>query len=109
MALRVGCTHLPDRKTDWPSFPLSGRSMKLAPGKDGATSEAQTGAALDEPEWAGQPAAEDSMRNGRVTASCSFPSASTVMALTSPRHPLGLKTSHPIDTALGRSRETPLY
>lgn len=85
--------------------------MKLVPGKDGTTSEAQTRAALDEPEWAGQPTAEDRMRNGRVTASCSFPSASTVMALTSPqpRHPLGLKISHPIDTPLGGSRETTLY
>ncbi|XP_044089017.1 ATP-binding cassette sub-family C member 6 isoform X1 [Neovison vison] len=48
--------------------PGSGRSMKLVPGKDGTTSEAQTRAALDEPEWAGQPTAEDRMRNGRVKA-----------------------------------------
>ncbi|XP_045849379.1 ATP-binding cassette sub-family C member 6 isoform X2 [Meles meles] len=45
-----------------------GRSLKLVPGKDGTTSEAQTRAALDEPEWTGQPTAEDGVRNGRVKA-----------------------------------------
>ncbi|CAK7304477.1 ATP-binding cassette sub-family C member 6 [Vulpes lagopus] len=44
------------------------RSMKLVPEKDGTTSEAQTGAPLAGPEWAGQPAGEDGTQNGRVKA-----------------------------------------
>ncbi|XP_065748192.1 ATP-binding cassette sub-family C member 6 [Phocoena phocoena] len=44
------------------------RSMKLVPEKDSATSEAQTGVPLDDPEGAGQPKGEDSMQYGRVKA-----------------------------------------
>ncbi|XP_025711396.1 ATP-binding cassette sub-family C member 6 isoform X2 [Callorhinus ursinus] len=48
--------------------PESGRSMKLVPGKDSTTSETQAGVALDDPEWAGRPAGEDSVQDGRVKA-----------------------------------------
>uniref|UniRef100_A0A8C3YGZ1 ABC-type glutathione-S-conjugate transporter n=1 Tax=Catagonus wagneri TaxID=51154 RepID=A0A8C3YGZ1_9CETA len=44
------------------------RSMKLVPEKDSATSEAQTGVPLDDPEGTGQPKGEDSMPYGRVKA-----------------------------------------
>lgn len=55
--------------------------MKLVPEKDSATSEAQTGVPLDDPEGAGQPKGEDSMQYGRVTTRCSLPpSTSTATA-----------------------------
>uniref|UniRef100_A0A8D1TXL3 ABC-type glutathione-S-conjugate transporter n=1 Tax=Sus scrofa TaxID=9823 RepID=A0A8D1TXL3_PIG len=44
------------------------RSMKLVPKKDSATSEAQMGVPLDDPEGTGQPKEEDNMPYGRVKA-----------------------------------------
>uniref|UniRef100_A0A8D0R0I7 ABC-type glutathione-S-conjugate transporter n=1 Tax=Sus scrofa TaxID=9823 RepID=A0A8D0R0I7_PIG len=44
------------------------RSMKLVPEKDSATSEAQMGVPLDDPEGTGQPKEEDNMPYGRVKA-----------------------------------------
>nr|XP_006212153.1 multidrug resistance-associated protein 6 isoform X1 [Vicugna pacos] len=44
------------------------RSMKFVPEKDSATSEAQTGPSLDDPEGAGRPKGKDSLQYGRVKA-----------------------------------------
>nr|KAF6488609.1 ATP binding cassette subfamily C member 6 [Molossus molossus] len=44
------------------------RCMKLTPGKDSSTPEAQTRAALDDPEGAGLPTGEDRVQYGRVKA-----------------------------------------
>uniref|UniRef100_A0A8C5LAH4 ATP-binding cassette sub-family C member 6 n=1 Tax=Jaculus jaculus TaxID=51337 RepID=A0A8C5LAH4_JACJA len=46
----------------------SERSIESAPARDSTTSEAQTGPPVDDPEGAGQPAGEDSVRHGRVKA-----------------------------------------
>ncbi|XP_037671061.1 multidrug resistance-associated protein 6 isoform X3 [Choloepus didactylus] len=43
-------------------------SVKLVPERDSNTSEAQTGATLDDPEGTGQPTGGDSVRYGRVKA-----------------------------------------
>ena len=92
-------THPLDRDADLSSFPLSDRSMKLLVSeKDRATSEAQPGAPLDDPEWAGWSTGEDGIQYGRVTPSCSHSSTSTATAMHSP----GPKTSHQIQCWAGR-------
>ena len=73
VAGRAGRTQPVDRDPDVSSFPLNGRSVKLVPEKDGTTSEAQTGAPLAGPEWAGRPAGEDGTQNGRVTPAAPSP------------------------------------
>lgn len=106
VAMRVGHTHPTKRDTDLSSFPLNDRSMKLVPEKDSATSEAQTGVPLDDPEGTGQPKGEDSMQYGRVTTRCSLP----------PLHihchccPRGLRTSQEIQHlgGMGLGDDSPL-
>lgn len=77
-----GWAHTPheERDIDLYSFPLNDRSMKLVPEKDSATSEAQMGVPLDDPEGTGQPKEEDNMPYGRVITHSSLPLTSTATA-----------------------------
>ncbi|EPY85139.1 multidrug resistance-associated protein 6 [Camelus ferus] len=64
------------------------RSMKFVPEKDSATSEAQTGPSLDDPEGSGRPKGKDSLQYGRVTPAAPSPLYSHCYC-----YPWGLNTS----------------